>query len=320
MTCFSIQKFALFSLFFASLALAPPAQAEKKKINPDGTLMTKEEIQESEKVDQPIVVELFTASDCSACVIADRLLYDAMKDKNVIALSCHMQDLTDTGEAGAVEQRGTDAGVSEGPMDPCVFRQWTYKASGRRQDVSINIPEFIINGYHEVGVDSMPIFYRSIEMYHYASRNKTLEVLTRWKDKNTITIGLPQAPESRFGLNTASVWLVRYKDMQVDKINSGVNAGKVLRFSNIIQDIKHIGKWRGVMRSFDVDVEPPKGGKERGGYVVIVQETMGRPILAAGKVADYPMPNDIKREVPSHNSAPTAPVPGSPVKPSPKTN
>ena len=36
------------------------------------------------KVDSPIVLELFTASDCSACIFADRILYDAMKDKNVI--------------------------------------------------------------------------------------------------------------------------------------------------------------------------------------------------------------------------------------------
>ncbi len=287
--------------------LAAPLAAEDK-LNPDGSKMTEEEILASERIDAPIVVELFTATDCSACILADRLLYDAMKDKNVIALSCHMQDLSDTGETGKIEERGEEAGSAkaDGPLDPCVFRQWTYKSSGRRSDVSINIPEFIINGKNDIDVNSMPLFARTLEMFHYSSRNKTLEVFTQWKDKNTITISLPQAPETRFGQATASVWLVRYKDIAVERIDSGVNKGKVLRFSNIIQDIRHVGKWRGNIRSFDVDVAPPKGGKDRGGYAVLVQETMGSNMLAAGKLADYPMPNDIKHKPAPETAAPAS--------------
>lgn len=300
MTCFSPHKSRFFVLFLAAICvLAPPARAADR-MNPDGSPANIERDLEKHRIDRPIVVELFTATDCSACVIADRLLYDVMKDKNIIALSCHIQDLSDTGETGEIEgKRGNAKTKADGPLDPCVFRQWAYKSSGRRRDVSINIPEFIVNGDKDLGTDNLPIFYRTIESYHYDTFNKTLDTLLHWKDKNTITIGLPQAPESRFGQATASVWLVRYKDMQVEKIDSGVNQGKVLRFSNIIQDIQHVGKWRGNMRSFDVDVTPPKGGKERGGYAVIVQEVMGSPILAAGKLADYPMPNDTKNSAPN---------------------
>jgi len=74
-----------------------------------------------------------------------------------------------------------------------------------------------------------------------------------------------------------------------------MNKGRVLRFSNIIQNSKHIGKWHQQMRVLDIDVEPPQGGKDRGGYVVLIQEMMGEPILAAGKLVDYPHPNDIKK-------------------------
>ena len=296
MTCFSIRKFPLFSLIVAGFLLAPLPVMAQTPLNPDGKPMGEEEIRKSQKVDLPIVVELFTASDCSACVLADRMLYDAMKDKNVIALSCHMKDLADTGE-GSIEERGKDGGVvTDGPMDPCVFRQWAYKSSGRRQDVSITIPEFIINGQEVMNVESMPLFYRMIENYHYSSRNKTLEVLAKWKDRDTITIHLPQGEETLFGKPSGSVWIIRYKDMAVERIDAGVNKGKVLRFSNIVQDIRHVGKWRGDIRSFDVDVAAPKGGKERGGYAIVVQEMMGRPMLAAGMLPDYPMPNDAKQE------------------------
>lgn len=301
MSCFSIHKSAFFSaLALASLLISGGAMATTKKVNPDGTLMTREQALESERVDQPIVLELFTATDCSACVIADRLLYDAtLANKNVIGLSCHMKDLSNTEVTGTIEGRGVDGGKKvQGPMDPCVFRQWAYKSSGRQRDISINIPQFFINGELPVGIESLPIFQRSVEMFGYANRNKTLEVLVRWKDKNTLNIALPQAPESRWGQPTASVYLVRYKDMQVERIDTGVNKGKVLRFSNIIQDTKHIAKWRGNLRDFDVDVIPPTGGKDRGGYVILVQEVLGGPILAAGKVPDYALPNDAKKAAP----------------------
>lgn len=303
MTCFSIRKFPLFSLIAAGFLLAAVPVAAQTPLDPDGTPLSEEEIRKSQKVDLPIVVELFTASDCSACVLADRMLYDAMKDKNVIALSCHMKDLANTGD-GSIEERGKDGGVvTDGPMDPCVFRQWAYKSSGRRQDVSITIPEFIINGQEVMNVESIPLFHRTVENYHYSSRNKTLEVLAKWKDRDTITIHLPQGEETLFGKPSGSVWIIRYKDMAVERIDEGVNKGKVLRFSNIVQDIRHVGKWRGDIRSFDVDVAPPQGGKERGGYAIVVQEMMGRPMLAAGMLPDYPMPNDIKREA---APAPTA--------------
>src|SRR5690606_35590186 len=167
MTCFSIDKIAfLTALLLASMMLALPASATPKKVNPDGTPMTREQALESERVDQPIVLELFTASDCSACVIADRLLYDATQNnKNVIGLSCHMKDLSNTEATGTIEERGGDGGKkAEGPMDPCVFRQWAYKASGRQRDVSINIPQFFINGEYPVGIESLPMFKRSIDM------------------------------------------------------------------------------------------------------------------------------------------------------------
>lgn len=298
MTCFSIQKFTIFSLIAAGFLLAATPASAQTLLNEDGQRMSEEEIRKSERVNLPIVVELFTASDCSACVLADRVLYDAMKDKNVIALSCHMKDFANTGD-GRIEERGKDGGiVTDGPMDPCVFRQWAYKSSGRRQDVSITIPEFIINGQEMLGVESMALFGRYLDNYHYSSINKTLEVLAKWKDKDTITIHLPQGVETIFGKPSGSVWIIRYKDMAVERIDEGVNRGKVLRFSNIVQDIRHVGKWRGDIRSFDVDVAPPQGGKERGGYAIVVQEMMGRPMLAAGMLPDYPMPNDIKPEAP----------------------
>jgi hypothetical protein len=147
-----------------------------------------------------------------------------------------------------------------------------------------------------MGVDSMPAFLNTLTSYHFEGRNRALEVYMQWKDKDTITIGLPQHPRaSAKNKISGSVWLIRYKDMEVQKIDVGQNAGRVLRFSNIIQSIRHIAKWHGTVRSLDIDVDPPKGGKDRGGYVILVQEMMGEPVQAAGKLEDYAMPNDLKK-------------------------
>ncbi len=263
-------------------------------------------LKELQRVDSPIVVELYTASDCTSCVFADRMLYDASQEKNVIALSCHITDL-DT-----VDKKGTPQGSAKpGPMDPCVFRQWTYSAKqimNNPEEVSMNVPTFIFNGDDRVRPRELDYFSAVLNSYRYAPKNRTLEALVRWKDNDTLSIMLPESVKRRRkSVINSSVWLVRYRDMKVEKINEGVNKGRVLRFSNIIQDIKHVGKWHGAVRTIELDVPPPQGGNDRGGYVVLVSEMLGERITVAGKVSDYPMASDLNKPTPA--PAPKAPEP-----------
>lgn len=302
MTCFSIHKSFLltFALIFTAIPACAFAQDEElkdqikaveDKILSDKNKETRD--QQEGKVDSPILIELFTTSDCSACIYADRMLYDASKDKSVIALSCHIKDLSELKRRDEKEGRGDDSDY-KGPMDPCVFRLWSYQNTRMTQDVTVSIPNFVFNGYDQIRANGLTYFASTLNNYHYASKNKTLEIFMRWKDKDTLTIHLPQSPHIEKFKTNASVWLIRYKDMAVERVDSGVNKGRVLRFSNIIQDIKHIAKWHGMVRTVEVDVPEPQGGKEKGGYVVVVAEMMGEPVIAAGKVKDYPHPNDLK--------------------------
>ena len=315
MTCFSIQKTLLFAtLTGAFLCFAPHsgiAQTPEKSMDPEVAREIKKLEDEDRrrqdeligKVDSPIVLELFTTSDCTACVFADRLLYDTMKDKNIIALSCKISDLSELRTKNDIPPNPDEIDDEQekvkkqtGPMDPCVFRQWAYRSSYSSRDVKIVVPTFIMNGYDVVIGDDFKYFNSMLNSYQYAGKNKTLEVFMRWKDKDTISIHLPEDPRANKAKKSASVWIVRYKDMMVERVETGLNKGRVLRFSNVIQDIKHIGKWHQQMRTIEIDVPPPQGGYERGGYVVLVQEMMGEPVLAAGKLIDYPHPNDIKKK------------------------
>jgi hypothetical protein len=303
MTCSPFQIYRPFAIALLVLfALPATPWSQDKELSPHE--LSQQAALEEKKTDAPIVIELFTASDCTACVLADRMIYDAAKDKQVIALSCHIKDINGSLDSSSPKYN-PDGGT--GPMDPCIFRQWSYENRRTQSDVSINIPTFVFNGENKLGVDSMPAFLNTLRSYHFSGRNKALEVLMQWKDKDTLTINLPQHPNSAKERISGSVWLIRYKDMEVQKIESGQNAGRVLRFSNIIQDSRHIGKWYGGMRSIEVDVTAPKGGKDRGGYVVVVQEMMGEPMQAAGKLEDYPMPNDLKKSAEPQAAPTTAP-------------
>lgn len=334
MTCFSILKSSLFALtagFIIGLAPAPaaaqtqPPQEEVDKIIAEDKRIADEK---AGLTDSPIVVELFTTADCTACVFADRILYDTMKEKNIIALSCKINDLS---ELRANDYRNIESHVSEeetkaqsGPMDPCVFRQWSYFASQTAAETKITIPTFIFNGSDTVSAEDTRFYLQTLNGYRHVSKNKTLEVFMSWKDKDTITVHLPEDPKTKKDKTSASVWIVRYKDMMVEKVDKGMNKGRVLRFSNIIQDVKHIGKWHSQMRTIDVDVPAPQGGKEKGGYVILVQEMMGEPVLAAGKLVDYPHPNDKQKRTQAEDTdkertveTPKTPAAGLPVRSEP---
>lgn len=292
MTCFSIEKTFLIALLSLGILL-PHTAVRAQEAAAEKSREWQERDKKNEKTDAPIVVELFTATECSACIFADRMLYDAMKRKNVIALSCHIKDLSALHQRDE-KDKGDLGARSEGPMDQCVFRQWSYRSGGTNQkDVTLSIPNFVINGYDRVGADSAGAFEQMLNTYGYAYRNKSLEVFMRWKDDDTITVHLPQSPKENAVIN-ASVWIIRYKDLEVERVDSGINKGRVLRFSNIVQDVRHIGKWHGQTRSLDIDVPKPPGGDDRGGYVVLVQEMMGEPVLAAGRLADYPVAGEKK--------------------------
>lgn len=299
MTCFSIQKSSFFVLLAFAVLVAPVGSADARKdkspipeTHKGVERLSSEEELEKLRADAPIVVELFTASDCSACILADRILYDAMKNKNIIALSCHIKDMTAL-DNGASENPD---GQGPGPIDPCVFRQWTFEAGPTALRVAINIPKFYINGEREVGGVDYGAFQSITKSYRYTTNNTTLEVMMRWKDKDTITLQFPASLKKRGGEQNGSVWLIRYKDMEVQKMDAGINKGRVLRFSNIMQSMTHIGKWHGTARTMDVDVTPPQGGNDRGGWVILVGEQLGTSYHAAGKLVDYPVAADLKAE------------------------
>lgn len=299
MTSFFIQKPCRLALFLAVLTavflpLPNSARAEEKSTSDQATQRAEEinEISESLKIqrkkkaeettDAPIVVELFSALDCSACIYGDRILFDAVKDKQVIGLTCLVKDIDNADTVTVNAELNNNK-----PIEPCMLKLWSYETGKPNQEnTNVSIPLFIVNGRRIVNTPQFQSFGSVLEQYKFAASNGTLEPLMRWTGKGTITISLPQDTVQPV---LASVWLIRYKNTHVEKMNSGVNKDRVLRFSNVVQYSQHIGKWYGQPRDIIVNVPPPQGGTEVGGYAVLVKKTIDGEILAAGNLPDYPL-------------------------------
>lgn len=224
---------------------------------------------------QPLVVELFTSVNCSACMEADRLLYDLSKKKNVIALGCHVEYW--------------DAGTVKDPtgLEACTYRQWTYKSSGTMSSAEVTVPNFIFNGRQSIQKLQIRNIFNYILLELSGGHRHPLAIDMKWKDQKNIYVTLPETGWKLDKRDSFSVWLIRYQDSLVKKVDDGQTAGRVLRFTNVVKNSRHIAKWHGEKRTIEVEVDVPQGGAERGGYVVMIHSINGSEVVGAGKLADF---------------------------------
>lgn len=274
--------FPLLSLFLA-LALAAGGVAWAQEKGEQGVIVDDTKGAWQEKGDTPIVIELFTATNCSACMPADRILYDIAKQPNVIALGCHINYWDE-------HTLGDPTG-----LEACTYRQWAYRSSGMFGGTNIKVPHFMINGIYSVDNSKTRLFYNRLAQAK-ESRHKPDLVFMEWVDQDTLRIHMPESSREVNEDDSFSVWLIRYQDHVIKKVDEGQTAGRVLRFTNVVKNAKHIAKWHGKVRTIEVDVDKPPGGVERGGYVTIIHQINGSEIVAAGKVADYKAADEKKTD------------------------
>jgi len=313
MTSPFIQKTALLSLMFWVGLFIVGAKAQTSGTDSGVSSINKSEhnVRQGQKLGAPIVLELFTTADCTACIVADRMLYDSTLKPNVIGLSCQIQDMNTatsdvskqttentTATAPMTGESTVDIGAAGG-ADPCLFRLWTYTPKQGSNAAKVTVPTFILNGQETVRLNDGTNFASILARYDFTPPNQTQLIETLWKDQQTITLNLPDNQEMQTFKQSASLWLIRYQDILVESKQDGVNAGKVLRFSNVVKDITHIGKWHGIQRTLDISVPKAPGGKEKGGYVILAQEAMGKPVLAVGRLIDYAIEVEPQQGAPS---------------------
>lgn len=207
--------------------------------------------------EMPVVVELYTSQGCSSCPPADAYLHQELSARDdVIALALHV-----------------DYWDYIGWKDSFASPQYTQRqhryahAAGHR---SVYTPQMIINGKdHVVGTHPDRV-ERFIAAQKQAERNVSLALERTGSVVQIRATSAVSAP--------MQVHVVRYRAAEKVSIKRGENAGRVLTYSNIVDDWKMVKNWNGAAElSLDLSVEGDAP------VVVLIQHENGGPIEAAAR-------------------------------------
>ncbi len=208
---------------------------------------------------QPVVVELYTSQGCSSCPPADEYLGALIQRRDVIALALHV----DYWDYIGWKDKFADKAFTK--------RQKAYARSGGRR--MIYTPQIIVGGVeHEVGSDIAAV-NRLIQAHlgkaplvKFMVKKRNQEIVV-----NMENIASPSA--------AMAVQLVNYTDGETVDIGRGENAGRSIRYHNIVTDWTLLKGWDG-QAPLLLRIPNPQSGHA----VVIVQDGTSGAIIGAVKL------------------------------------
>lgn len=208
--------------------------------------------------DRLAVVELFTSQGCSSCPPADALLTDLAGRDDVLALSYHVNYWDYIGwRDNFALPANTD-------------RQRTYaKRFGRSY---VYTPQMVINGAAETTG---------------RSRQEVLDLLAD-SDAGPVPVSLTRAADGGMKVSVgasgqggdADVWLVFFDRSRDVTIKRGENAGRTIRYTNVVRRMERIGSWSGEA----ADIPVASGDMPGEACAVLLQARDGGRILGAARL------------------------------------
>ena len=239
-----VMKAIPFILLFAvgMIFWAQSLNAQYGAINPD-------------KLDKPVVIELFTSQSCSSCPPADRNLADLSKNPNVIALGFHV---TYWDHLNWKDTLGQEFATQ---------RQNEYSTANKTGRVYT--PQMIVNGTEQFVGSRKDNIQKSLDNAH------AVEPIEVAKAGNWLHFDLPHVGKADY-----KIWVAGVKDEHVQPIKYGENGGRTVTYSNAVVELIDGGAWDG--SSFEKTLNI-KTNKDVDHYVVFAQENGYGAIIAAGK-------------------------------------
>ena len=208
--------------------------------------------------DPIVVVELYTSQGCSSCPPADKLLGELAGRRDVLPLALHV-DYWDY------------IGWADNFANPAYTkRQRAYaRVAGSR---SIYTPQMIIGGKDHV------IGYKPMAVADAIQANRNAAPIEIGMIRSGGSIVISAQPQGRLP-SDMQVQLVRYSPRQSVAIKRGENAGKTIKYHNIVLDWSVVGKWDG-RAPFMAEVNASAEGK----YAVIIQRRGPGPVVAEARL------------------------------------
>ena len=210
------------------------------------------------------VVELFTSQGCDSCPMADKILGEMIRQKDIVALAYHV-DYWD--------YRGWRDTLAT-PENTERQRDYMKAMKGR----AFYTPQAVINGRaHVNGADRSAVDKKLAET---ASLPVAVSVQ---KDNDVLVIDVPAQDGPK---QNAHVLLVSYDAASPVTIERGENAGHTVTYWNAVRDMQTTGMWHGQPARFEIPLsEIAKKGT--GGCAVLVQsvDENGSPGAILGAAA-----------------------------------
>ncbi len=208
----------------------------------------------------PVVVELYTSQGCSSCPPADAILGELAGREDVIALALH------------VDYWDYIGWKDDFALPAHALRQRRYaRAAGNRM---IYTPQMVIGGEDHV-VGHRPLELARILNHHANMPHPVTASISRVDGASVRVTASAGEPLRR----RAAVQVLRYNPKATVHIKRGENAGRTIKYHNIVSAWEHSSRWDG-RRPLDMNVEISGEGP----VVVLVQEGNNGPILAAARV------------------------------------
>lgn len=166
-----------------------------------------------------VLVELFTSQGCSSCPPADAMLAELSEYERVLPLSLHVDYWDYLGWHDQFARPEWSA------------RQEAYaRAHGKR---SVYTPQAIVDGgIAIVGSRGMAVMDAVDER-----RSLAPELNLTWQPDGSFML------RALADMESVSIDLVRYKPMETVHIAGGENAGRSLRYINIVTGLQVLGQW-----------------------------------------------------------------------------
>ena len=168
------------------------------------------------------VVELFTSQGCSSCPPADKLLGELAMEKDTLALAWHVDYWDYLGWKDSFASKANTT------------RQRRYAVTlGQNQ---IYTPQAVVNGrVHVVGSHESKL-RKAIAKHSKGSVGLTVPIDTSFS-ADGMTVNVEATADSQ---NT-TLWIVYFNNSQKVDVKRGENHGKVLEYTNVVQDIQMVG-------------------------------------------------------------------------------
>jgi len=210
------------------------------------------------------VVELFTSQGCSSCPPADALLGELAKRDDMVALSLSVDYWDYLGWKDTLASPANSA------------RQRAYARA--RRDRAVYTPQVVINGIvHAAGNNPASVAEASATARDRLKDAWVPISVTSEGDTLQVHAGAANGG-ARYGSGT--LWLVLYSGVEEVSIKRGENAGRTIRYHNVVREMSPIGMWHGEAMSVDL----PKSdvmGRGYDGCAVLLQAGSAGPIIGA---------------------------------------